>query len=118
MNKVHSSENWSDIFTKVLGRAQFEKLRNEMMGWARVRGHKFEHLKVDASKPQPIVDLYNPFEEKSPLHAAAALAHVSNVNKCKAPNLSHKENKISAKKRKLIELLERNKQKLLKRRHK
>ena len=86
------------------------------MGWVNVRGHKFEHLKVDAPKPQPIIDLYNPFEEKSPLHAAAALAHVSNVTKRKAPNLSHKENKMSAKKRRLIELLERNKQKFQKRR--
>ena len=33
VEKIHTSLNWADIFTKALGPAQFESIRKLMMGW-------------------------------------------------------------------------------------
>ena len=37
VDKVDTTKNWSDIFTKVLVGPQFEKMRDEMMGWIKVK---------------------------------------------------------------------------------
>ena len=41
VEKVASAQNWSDIFTKPLARIQFEKLRDEMMGWTQVPPNQY-----------------------------------------------------------------------------
>ena len=75
VTKVASADNWADIFTKALARPQFEKLRNEMMGWsdAKIIETVHDHLPEDDQAKQPIREAYNPFESNSP-YAVTAIA--------------------------------------------
>ena len=50
VDKVDTAKNWSDIFTKVLAGPQFEKLRDEMMGWIKVKKVTWKDSPVDAPK--------------------------------------------------------------------
>ena len=89
VDKVDTAKNWSDIFTKVLAGPQFEKLRDEMMGWVKVNQLTWKDSPVDAPKlPDKLIDLYNPFERNSPC-AVAALACAPPNKKRKASSLSN-----------------------------
>ena len=52
VNKVALANNWADIFTKALKRPQFEKLRNEMMGWTDTKPvSAFNHIPIGTDQP-------------------------------------------------------------------
>ena len=76
VQKVRTQDNWADIFTKALAQPQFEKLRNEMMGWSNANpiATVLDYVHKDNNQAiQPIRNAYNPFESNSP-YAVAAIA--------------------------------------------